>query len=100
MKVAYKLFRVKKDNTITSLFINKTKPIKLNTWLRSKNYPTKGFKIRPGWHSVNEPNAPHLSLTNRAWHKILIKDFKEEKRPKHQGGKWFLSKYIKVIERI
>jgi hypothetical protein len=49
-KVAWKLFRKLKSGEITSLFINKKEPLKLDEWLEAKPYPTKGFSFRPYWH--------------------------------------------------
>ena len=96
--IVYKLFRIKKDGNITSLFINKGENLPFNTWLEAHNYPTKGFKIRPGWHTMKEKKAPHLSKKGRVWLKVQIKDFKKELRPKNQGGLWYLSKWIKILK--
>lgn len=96
--IAYKLFRLKKDGNITSLFINKKINLPLNTWIKSKNYPTKGFAVRPGWHSMKIKDAPHLSKKNRVWAEVEIKDFKEFTRPQSQGGVWYLSKKLKIVK--
>lgn len=98
--IAYKLFRIKSKGEITSLFINKTEHLPINKWLMSKSYRTKGFKFRPGWHCLEKPNAPHLSLKRRAWYKIKIKNIKTLKKPKNQGDKWFLAKYMKILEKL
>lgn len=98
--VAYKLFRVLKDGSISSLFINKKERYQINVWMTSQDIPTKGFKRRAGWHSLCRPHAPHLSNKGRAWFEVDIKDFSTEKRPPSQGGNWFLSKQIKIIKRL
>jgi len=95
--IAYKLFRQLKSGEITSLFINKTSRLQKNNWLEAESYPTKGYKLRPFWHCTHQPNAPHLSEKNRVWLKIEMKDFIEFNRPKYQGGKWYLAKYIKIL---
>jgi hypothetical protein len=95
--VAYKLFRVRKDGSISSLFINKKRILELDKWLEAGEYPTEGFKFRPGWHCMKEPNAPHLSKKNRKWHNVEIKDFVEFTRPASQGGVWYLAKWIKIL---
>lgn len=97
--IAYKLVRLHKNGSISSLFINKKVRLSLNKWLKSKSFPTKGFAIRPGWHCTVKPIAPHLSKKNRVWVQVEIKDFKTINRPANQGGKWYLSKYMK-IERL
>lgn len=98
--IAYKLFRVLKDGTISSLFINKKRRLPLNIWLESESFPTKGFAIRPYWHCTNSPKAPHLSMKNRAWFKVEMEDFEEFNRPKSQGGLWYLAKRIKIIKEF
>jgi hypothetical protein len=92
----YKLFRVRKDGTIGSLFINKKERLSLNKWLDAKSYPTKGYKIRPFWHCMKEPFAPHLSMEGRKWFKVDMRNFKMFNRPKIQGGLWYLAQKIKI----
>ena len=93
---AYKLFRMKKCGNITSLFINKSKHLSIGKWMTAKNYPTKGFAVRMGWHSLTKPVAPHLSKKGRIWCEVEIKDFKEFTRPLSQGGRWYLSKKLRI----
>lgn len=88
-----------KSGDITPLFINKSFRIPFNEWLEAESHPTKGFKIRPYWHSTSEPNAPHLSTKDRVWVKVEIQDYEEFQRPHNQGGLWFLAKRIKFIEK-
>lgn len=95
---AYKLFRLRKDGQIISLFINKSKTIKLNRWLRARSYKTNGFAYRPGWHATEKMEAPHLSKNGRVWAKVEIEEVKELKVPKNHGGKWFLAGKMKVVE--
>jgi len=97
-KTVYKLFRVLKSGEITSLFINKTRRLPIGKWLKAEPHPTKGFKFRPQWHCTEKPNAPHLSNKNRVWKRVLIRNFKEFKRPASQGGTWILSEEIKILE--
>ena len=96
--IAYKLFRLKKNNKITSLFINKTKELEFNVWLEAESFPTKGFAVRPFWHCTEQPIAPHLSEKNRVWLKVEMEGFSEYNRPENQGGKWFLAKRIKILK--
>ena len=98
--VAYKLFRVYKDGSISSLFINKKRRLPLNVWLEAESFPTKGFAIRPYWHCTSNPEAPHLSVKCRAWFIVEMEDFEEFTRPKSQGGLWYLAKKIKIIEKV
>jgi len=100
--IAHKLFRERKDGSITSLFINKTRTLPVGEWMVAENYPTNGFAVRPGWHCTEKPCAPHLKmkLKNgevRVWKKVLIDDYTEFKRPENQGGLWFLAKRMKIM---
>ena len=98
--ITYKLFRVRKDGTIGSLFINRKARLPLNKWLTAEEYPTKGFAFRPGWHCTAKPEAPHLSEKDRAWFKVEIKHFTEEHRPESQGGLWYLAKKMRILEPV
>lgn len=93
---AWKLFHLRKDGTLGSLFINRRAVIQPGVWIKAENYPTEGYKLRPGWHSTKKPIAPHLSEKNRVWRKVLLKDVEIIKRPKAQGDIWFISGWIKV----
>ena len=97
---AYKLFRKLKDGSLTSLFINKTRRLPSNQWLKAESFPTKGFAIRPYWHCCSKPEAPHLSQKGRVWAKVEIKDFIEFQRPNNQGGKWYLANKIKILNGV
>lgn len=95
---AYKLCRILKDGSITSLFINKEKRLPFNEWLIAESHPTDGYKHRPYWHCTSEPIAPHLKEDGRVWVVCEIEDFTEFIRPVSQGGKWYLANRIKLIE--
>ncbi len=98
---AYKLFRVrKKDNTLGSLFINRTQVIELGKWYEAEEHPTKGYAYRPGWHVCKEPKAPHLSTKGRVWAEVEIKDYTEHVRPENQGGLWYTAKQMKVLRLL
>lgn len=98
--IGYKLFRVRKNGSIGSLFINKKEKLLLNEWLLFGDYPTKGFVHRPGWHICEKPDAPHLSLKNRAWFKVEFMNCTTIKRPLSQGGLWYLAPSIKILEKL
>lgn len=99
MKVAYKLFRIRKDGSIDPLFINKKQHLSIKEWLDAEDHPTKGYAHRPGWHCLEEMNAPHLSLKGRAWFVVLIDEYEELKRPGAQGCTWYIAKRMKILER-
>lgn len=94
---AYKLFRVRKDNSLGPLFINRKQRISLHTILEAEDHPTPGYAHRPGWHCCTSPSAPHLSSRNRRWFEVRITNYKEIQRPIHQGGTWYLAKQMEVI---
>ena len=98
--IAYKLLKERKNGTIGPLFINQRQVIPIGEWIEAEDHPTKGYAHRPGWHATHKPEAPHLSMKNRAWYKIEIEDFYEHPRPEHQGGKWFIANRMKVLEKV
>lgn len=100
MVKAYKLFRVRKDNTIGSLFINARRRLPIGEWMDYEAIPRKGFAFRPGWHATAKPHAPHLKMEGRAWFVVEIKDYEKVMRPENQGGLWFLAKKIKIVRKL
>lgn len=95
--IAYKLFRLRRDGSLGSLFINRKIRLEVGVWQKAESHPTKGFAVREGWHVTSSPNAPHLSMKGRVWKKVEIKDYYEMNRPESQGGKWFIAKRMRII---
>lgn len=95
--VAYKLFRVRKDGSLGSLFINRRARLPLGIWMEAEAFPTKGFAYRPGWHALCAPIAPHLSEKGRRWFEVEVKNFKRFTRPESQGGEWVLAKQMRIV---
>ena len=87
-----------KDGTLSSLFIGQRNRLPIGKWLKSECIPTKGFAVRPGWHCTANPVAPHLSMKNRVWVKVEIKNYEEFMRPESQGGLWLLANDMKILE--
>jgi hypothetical protein len=96
MKKAYKLLRVRKDGSLGPLFINKKMVIRTGEWMVAECFPTKGFAVREGWHTLSKPDAPHLSKKDRVFCEVEIDNYEEFRRPDSQGGLWFLSKWMKI----
>ena len=100
MKIAYKLMRQRKDGTLGPLFINRKQRVALGTTYRAHSYPTKGFALRPGWHCMAAPKAPHLKMKpDRVWVEVIMSEYEVHSRPASQGGEWFLAKEI-TAQRI
>ena len=96
---AYKLFRRRKNGTFGSLFINRKAPIKFYSWVQAETHPTKGFAVRTGWHCLAKPKAPHLSTKGRVWCRVQIaQPITTINRPNHQGGKWYLAHWMRIVE--
>jgi hypothetical protein len=95
---AYKLFRLRKDGSLGSLFIDNKQALPTETWMRAKAVPTKGFAFRPGWHACSKKSAPHLSKKGRVWKRVLLLDIVPHHRPKSQGGLWFTAGMMKIME--
>ena len=98
--IAYKLFRIRRNGTAGSLFINRRQVIPFGTWLQAEDHPTKNFAHRPGWHCCEHPVAPHLSMKDRIWCAVEIEDFVPFTRPAAQGGLWYLAQRMKVLHPI
>ena len=96
--IAYKLFRLRKDGSLGSLFINRKAIVPMNKWLKAKPHKTEGYAYRPGWHCTSKPYAPHLSMDGRVWCKVEIDGYEEFKRPKVQGSIWFIAKRMRLVE--
>jgi hypothetical protein len=100
MMKAYKLMRLRKDNTLGPLFINRKQRVPIGEWLPAGDYPTKGYAHRPGWHCGVAPKAPHLSEKGRVWCEVEIEDFIPLHRPIYQGGLWYLAQKMKVVKYV
>jgi hypothetical protein len=97
---AYKLVRQLKSGEITSLFINKKQRLPIGKWLEAECHKTNGFALRPGWHCVATPKAPHLSTRGRIWAEVEIEEFESLDRPEHQGAVWYLAKRMKIVRAL
>jgi hypothetical protein len=96
---AYKLFRLRKDGSISPLFINKTQRVQVGEWLQAEQHRTKGFAFRPGWHCVpSTDSAPHLGKQGRVWARVEIENVTTYERPASQGGRWFTAERLRVVE--
>lgn len=97
MMIAYKLFSLKSNGELGSLFINKRARYKVDKWYEAEDHKTKGYYHRPGFHACIEKEAPHLSEKDRVWKKIEVLDYQILDRPKGQG-KWVLANRMRIIE--
>jgi hypothetical protein len=98
--IAYKLFNVRKDGSIGSLFINRKARLPIGKWIGAESHETKGYKYRPYFHCLAYWNAPHLSHKNRQWWMVEIHDYQVMQRPERLGGIWLLANRMKIIQPI
>ena len=112
--IAYKLLRVRKDGTLGPLFVERTRVLPVGGYLEARmDIEPKALATRPGWHCTSKPEAPHLKTDpkneDRQWWKVEIPDVgcedgrvwtQEIHRPEAQGGLWFLTSYMKLIEPV
>lgn len=96
----YKLLRVRKNGTISPLFINKKQLLPIGKWLKAEAHKTPGYAFRPGWHAVSKPLAPHLSKKDRAWYKVILRGVEKYKRPKNQGESWLIARWMKIEKKV
>lgn len=102
---AYKLFKVRKDGSIGSLFINASRKLPVGEWMEAEATKRKGFAFRPGWHCCFTPYAPHLKLElatgeTRKWFEVEIAQWHTEKKPQNQGGAWLLARKLKIVRPL
>lgn len=95
--IAFKLFRLREDGSLGPLFINKKQKLYVGKTYNAEVHQTTGFKLRPGWHCCQEPEAPHLSKKNRVWCKVSVTGCEKHIRPVNQGGIWYTAKKIKIL---
>ena len=97
--IAYKIFKVRKDGSLGSLYCDTKAKYYLDKWYRSSPYYHPKLKFRPGFHATLKPYAPHIKIKkNRAWYKIDVEDYTFFDRPACQGGKWLVCKKMKILE--
>lgn len=56
----YKLFEMDQNDNLFPLFIGKNNSFPIGQWIKAQILPTKGFSVRPGFHSGQIPSAPWL----------------------------------------
>lgn len=98
--ICYKLFRLRADGTVGPLFIDRRKVIEPGVWYQAQSIPTKGYALRPGWHTLAQPVAPHLSKRGRVWAVVEINGYVTFRRPEAQGGVWYLSEWMRLIRLL
>lgn len=94
----FKLLRKRKDGSLGPLFINRSLRIRPGVWYDFEVHPTRGYKLRPGWHILPKPEAPHLSPKGRVWREVEFDPMATITRPVNQGGVWFLGSRMKVVD--
>lgn len=100
---AYKLFRLRRDGTLGSLFIDRKRVLPAGRLLDHRDVPTKGYAHRPGWHCMAKPCAPHLTTRGRVWCEVEIPPgcvLAEFERPASQGGLWWTASQIIIKRKI
>ena len=97
---AFKLLKKRKDGSLGPLYVNCRQRIPIGEWLPAEVHYPKNLAFRPGWHTLLAPIAPHLSIEGRVWCEVEVEDYEEFTRPACQGGKWLLSKRMKVIREL
>lgn len=98
--IAYKLFNLRKDGTLGSLFINRRGVYPLHRWLEAEEHYTKGFAKRFGWHCLTKPEAPHLSLGGRVWARVEIRFCTRYLVPPSHGKVWYLARKMKILRTL
>lgn len=99
---AYKMFRVRKDGTLGSLFCNRRAVVPVGQWLEAEEHPTKGLAFRPGWHCHQAEAPPHLKLDAKGETRVIkeveVEDYQVLNRPESQGGVWYLARRMRICQ--
>ena len=94
---AWKLFTLRKDGTIGPLFVNRRQRIPTGLWIDAEAHHPGHLKFRPGWHCAHAKLAPHLVKYGRQWRRVKIMQFDVHKKPKCQGGLWYVAQRMYVF---
>lgn len=97
IETAFKLFRIRKDGTLGSLFIDRRTIRSIGIWMQAEDHPTPGYQHRKGWHCFKTQEAPHLTEKGRIWQPVLVSCFLVVERPIAQGGVWYLAQQMKIV---
>lgn len=102
--IAWKIFRLRRDGSLGPLFVERDRIIPIGEWLDATlDIIPKGLSTRPGWHCASTV-PPHIKLGRlasgevRVLARVEIRDFELHYRPEAQGGLWFTSRWLKVLE--
>ena len=95
--IAWKLFKLRKDGSLGSLYMNSRERLLPEVWYTASDNQRNGFAKRVGFHTTKTKHAPHLSLKGRVWRRVEIKDFYFVERPKNQGGTWIIAQRMKIL---
>ena len=76
----YKLFEMNQNGELFALFIGKNRPFPIGEWTNAEILPTKGFSVRPGFHSGEICSAPWLmshdgkykSQRSKYWKRVWV----------------------------
>jgi hypothetical protein len=102
--IGWKLFKLRKNGTLGSLFINASAVLPVGEWMDAENcHEKKGYKYRPFWHCCYQCVAPHLkerlaSGEQRVWRQVAMQGVFNMDRPESQGGAWCLAGRIKILQ--
>lgn len=95
--IGYKLFDVRSDGSLQSLYVDRTRTLPEGRWLEAKDIKVQDRAYRPGWHACSEPKAPHLRKAGRVWKEVWLKGAKEHTRPDSQGGLWYTARKMLIV---
>lgn len=97
---AWKLFRVRRDGSLGSLFVDRRRVLPIGVWLDARDCRPKGLAYRPGWHASESPALPHLSRRGRVLCLVaLAGEIVRHERPASQGGAWLTATRLMILEK-
>lgn len=99
-RLGYKLFRVRKDGSIGSLFCSTRDRLPQDKWMWAQDCPARGLAPRPGWHVLPRPHAPHLTEEGRRWYRVEVDHYYTINRPATQGGEWLIARRMRILNPV
>jgi hypothetical protein len=91
--------RVRADGTFGSLFVDKSRILLPDSWLRARlRLKPRTLAHRPGWHAAKTGIFPHMSRRGRVVVVVELRgDIKQHVRPASQGGLWYTASTMRIV---
>lgn len=76
--IAKKLFTLRKDGTLSSLFYDKKRKLTVGVMYSARNCAPPGRIPRPGFRAVKRKNTFHFVTNGRVWCEVWLENVTED----------------------